>query len=91
MVFFSPALLYQRPNWLVDERGPDVLPDLTWYPIVTFLQVAFDLPVATSIPIGYGHNYSPAHYIDAWVAVTDPDDVSPEKLERLKANFRPLD
>jgi len=91
MVFFSPALFYQRPDWLVGERGPDVSPDLTWYPIVTFLQVAFDLPLATSIPIGYGHNYAPAHYIDAWVAVTAPDNVTTEKVEQLKTSFQPID
>ena len=38
MVFFSPSLLWQRPEWLVRERGPDVSPYLDWYPIVTFLQ-----------------------------------------------------
>jgi uncharacterized membrane protein len=41
MVFFSPSLLYQKPAWLSNPRGPDVSPHLTWYPIVTFLQIAF--------------------------------------------------
>jgi uncharacterized membrane protein len=87
MVFFSTSLLYQRPAWLIGERGPDVSPYLKWYPIVTFLQVGFDLPMATSIPIGYGHNYSPSSYIDAWVAVTSPPDWTSEDTTRLKALF----
>ena len=45
---------------------------LTCHPIVTFLQIAFDLPMATSVPLGYGHNYSPANYLDVWIAVTAP-------------------
>ena len=82
MIFFSSALLYQRPDWLIGQRGPDVSPYLKWYPIVTFLQVAFDLPMATSIPVGYGHNYSPAGYINAWVEVTDVDDWSKSDTKR---------
>ena len=87
MIFFSPDLLYHSPAWLVGKRGPDVSPYLRWYPIVTFLQTAFDLPMATSIPTGYGHNYAPANYIDAWVAVTDPLDWSKDDTARLKKLF----
>jgi len=88
MCFFSPALLWQKPAWLSGERGPDVSPYLTWYPIVTFLQIAFDLPMATSVPIGFGHNYSPTNYIDAWVAVTNPEHWTAEDSVRLKQHFQ---
>lgn len=87
MVFFSTDLLFREPEWLQGQRGPDVSPHLRWYPIITFLQIAFDLPVATSVPMGYGHNYAPKHYIDAWIAVTEPVDWAPEKTRRLKALF----
>jgi uncharacterized membrane protein len=90
MVFFSPDLMVKQPEWLQGERGPDVSPDLNWVPVVTFLKVAFDLPMAISVPAGYGHNYAPAHYIDAWVAVTDPPDWSAEKSERLSGLIIPL-
>lgn len=88
MVFFSPSLLYQKPAWLSYPRGPDVSRHLTWYPIVTFLQIAFDLPMATSVPHGYGHNYSSTHYIDAWIAVTQPDGWTDANTKRLKDHFR---
>ncbi|MFK7821537.1 MAG: alpha/beta-hydrolase family protein, partial [Planctomycetaceae bacterium] len=88
MVFFSTDLLFKEPDWLVGKRGPDVSPELQWYPIVTFLQVAFDLPMATSVPPGYGHNYAPAHYIDAWIAVTDPTNWSDKDTRSLKAIFK---
>ncbi len=83
MIFFSPSLLYRRPDWLIGERGPDVSPYLEWYPVVTFLQVAFDLPMATSIPIGYGHNYSPSGYLNAWIEVTDADNWNKRDSKRL--------
>ena len=84
MVFFAPELLFQKPDWLVGKRGPDVSPYLRWYPIVTFLQVAFYLPMSTSVPTRYGHNYAPANYIDAWIAVTEPEGWSPSDTVRLK-------
>jgi uncharacterized membrane protein len=87
MSFFAPELLYRRPAWLVGQRGPDVSPYLQWYPIVTCLQTAFDLPVSTSVPTGYGHNYDPASYIDAWIAVTEPESWDLDNTERLKLLF----
>ena len=87
MTFFSPRLLVQKPEWLNGERGPDVSPYLDWYPIVTFLQIASDLPMATSVPTGYGHNISPSSYIDGWVAVTEPEDWDAADTERLKQLF----
>jgi uncharacterized membrane protein len=87
MVFFSTDLLLRKPEWLNGDRGPDVSPHLRWYPFVTFLQIAFDLPMATSVPMGYGHNYAPAHYINAWLEVTAPANWSAEDTSRLKALF----
>lgn len=87
MVFFSPDLLYEEPSWLIGQRGPDVSPYLRWYPIVTCLQISFDLPMATAVPLGYGHNYDPASYIDAWIAVTNPPDWTPDQTRRLKEKF----
>lgn len=89
MVFFSTNLLYRSPDWLVGQRGPDVSPYFRWYPIVTFLQTAFDIPMATSTPHGYGHNYAAASYIDAWIAVTDPAGWDADKTAKLKTLFAP--
>ncbi|MCA9234039.1 MAG: alpha/beta-hydrolase family protein [Planctomycetales bacterium] len=87
MVWFSESLPWRRPAWLVGKRGPDVSPYLKWRPIVTFLQIAWDLPMATSVPIGYGHNYAPHSYIDGWVAVSAPTGWDAEQTERLKEQF----
>ena len=87
MIFFSPSLFWKQPEWLEGERGPDVSPYLDWYPNVTGLQIAFDLPMATSVPIGYGHNYAPANYIEGWVAVTQPDNWTDDNTKRLQEKF----
>lgn len=87
MVWFSPELAWVRPAWLDDQRGPDVSKELRWYPIITFLQIGCDIPMATTVPLGYGHNYSPSSYIDAWIAVTEPRNWTDEKTERLKTLF----
>ena len=50
--FFSPDLLYRKPAWLEGERGPDISPYLEWYPVVTFLQVACDMPMGGTVPHG---------------------------------------
>ena len=84
IVLFSYRDAYQPPAWMKTPRGPDVSPDLQWYPIVTMLQIALDMAVATSTPMGYGHVYAPEHYVEAWVAVTDVRSWSPEALARLK-------
>lgn len=88
MIWFSKDLAWTSPEWLEEPRGSDVSPQLRWYPLVTFLQIAGDLPMATSVPLGYGHNYSPSSYIDAWIAVTEPTDWTEEKTARLKEMFR---
>lgn len=88
MAFFSFDLAFSRPDWLRGERGPDVSPYIRWFPLVTMLQIGADLPLATSVPLGYGHNYSPSTYIDGWVAVTDPEDWTPSDTVSLKTYFR---
>ncbi len=84
ITFFAYSDAYQAPAWLNDPRGPDVSPELRWYPIVTMLQLALDMAVATNTPMGFGHVYAPEHYVDAWVAVTDVRDWSTDAIAKLK-------
>ena len=91
MTFFSKGLAFAPDDWLGPDRGPDVSPDLKFYPLVTFLQVAMDMAVSMGVPRGYGHNFAAKHYIDAWVAVTAPDGWSEADSARLKAHFEDFD
>jgi uncharacterized membrane protein len=87
VTFFDWRSLYREPEWMLPPRGPDVSPQLRWYPVVTLLQLMLDMFMATSAPIGYGHVYAPAHYIGAWVELTDVRDRSPEEITRLKQHL----
>lgn len=87
VTFFEYRSLYCEPDWMTPPRGPDVSPQLRWYPVVTLLQLAADKFVATAAPIGHGHVYAPAHYIDAWIEVTDARDWSPDEITRLKQHL----
>ena len=87
ITFFSPGSFYRKPDWMNPPIGPDVSPELRWYPAVTFLQLMLDMAVGLAVPIGHGHYFAPAHYIDAWDAVTAPEGWTPEAIDRLKARF----
>ena len=85
ITFFEPQSLYRRPEWMEAPRGPDVSPRFEWYPVVTFLQLTLDMMTATTTPMGYGHVFAPAHYIDGWVGVTEPEGWDEAALARLEA------
>lgn len=87
ITFFAYRDAFHAPAWMTAPRGPDVSPELRWYPIVTMLQLALDMAVANGTPMGFGHVYAPEHYVDAWVAVTDVRDWSAEALARLKEHL----
>lgn len=84
IVFFDPSLLYREPEWLAGERAPSVSPLLNWYPVVTFLQLALDMALAQTTPIGFGHVYAPQDYFDGWVAVTGSAGRSARDLALLR-------
>ena len=87
ITFFDSSSFYRQPDWMKAPRGPDVSPELRWYPVVTFLQLALDLAVATTTPVGFGHVYAAENYIDAWKEVANIDDWSPVETDRLKERF----
>lgn len=88
ITFFETRALFRQPDWMAEPRGPDVSPALRWYPVVTMLQLAVDMAAADKAPMGYGHVYAPEHYVDAWVAVSDPQGWSAEEIARLKGWLR---
>ncbi|MGH6906159.1 MAG: alpha/beta hydrolase [Geminicoccaceae bacterium] len=87
ITFFDPRDLFRRPDWMALPRGPDVSSELRWYPVVTMLQLALDMAMANSTPMGYGHVFAPAHYLDAWLTVTDAEGWSPDQIARLKEHL----
>jgi uncharacterized membrane protein len=71
IVWWSPKLLFSRPDWLAERRGDDVLPSMRWLPFVTFWQVTADMAFSTGVPGGHGHSYGTAP-VAAWAAIAPP-------------------
>ncbi|HEX6997499.1 MAG TPA: alpha/beta-hydrolase family protein [Gammaproteobacteria bacterium] len=87
ITFFDPRMLYREPDWMKPPRGPDVTPALRWVPIVTMLQVMADMRAGDVTPRGHGHKLAPEHYIDTWLALTEPEGWTDAEVARLKALF----
>ncbi len=83
IAWWNPDLLFAEPDWLREPRGYDVSKNMTWIPVVTFLQVAADMAVAVNVPDGHGHRYV-KDVVNAWAAVLQPQGWSPAKTERLR-------
>lgn len=86
ITFFEPAAFWREPEWMREPRGPDVSPDLRWYPVVTMLQLLADLATGTAPP-GFGHEIAAEDYIDAWVALSEPEGWSEEEVAQLREHF----
>ena len=84
VVWWSPDLLFGRPDWLTEPPGRDRSAAMRWNPVVTFWQVSADLTNAEGVPGGHGHNYS-NDILDGWVAVAPPDGWTPADTERIRA------
>jgi uncharacterized membrane protein len=87
ITFFEIASAFRSPEWMVGQRGPDVSGRFRWYPLITMFQLAVDMAISTNVPEGFGHFFAAEHYIDAWLALTDPADWQDEETERLKERF----
>ncbi len=83
IAWWRPDLAFSQPDWLREKRGYDVLPEMRWIPLVTFLQVSADMAVAVDVPDGHGHRYV-ANAAGSWAAVLSPPGWTPEKTKKLR-------
>lgn len=84
VVWWSPDLLFSRPDWLAEPAGRDRSASMHWHPVVTFWQVSADLTNALNVPEGHGHDYDDT-VLDGWLAVLPPDDWTAADTERVRA------
>lgn len=84
VVWWSPYLLVQKPDWLDEPRGPDLSPDMHWYPGITFWQTTVDLAFAKSAPAGHGHVYG-SGVVDGWAVLAPPPGWTTADTIRLRA------
>ena len=91
VVFFTPDLLLDEPDWLIEgQRGAGLSEDFVWVPFVTVWQVLTDMAASESVPDGYGHRYSAKAHADAWVAVLEPEGWGPAATARLSQHLERL-
>jgi uncharacterized membrane protein len=83
IVWWSPQLIFNHPDWLRGERGPDVSPGMVWLPLVTFWQVTADMAFSTGVPDGHGHSYR-ADYVNGWADVAQPPGWTDADTARLR-------
>ncbi|MEO9526740.1 alpha/beta-hydrolase family protein [Roseibium sp.] len=86
IVNFTFDSAIRPPAWLSMPRAPDVTDELSWFPVVTMLQLALDSMFALDVP-RFGHYYVAPDYIDAWAALIAPDGWTPQRARQLKAIF----
>lgn len=83
IIWWSPRLLFSRPDWLVEPPGGDRTASMRWYPIITLWQVGADMTNAVGVPGGHGHNYGNM-VVDGWAAVVPPDGWTAQDTERVR-------
>lgn len=82
--WWAPDLLFERPDWLIEEPGPDRTDDMHWFPMLTFFQVSADLAVANGVPDGHGHKFGLIS-VDAWAEVAPPEGWTADDTAALRA------
>jgi uncharacterized membrane protein len=88
IVWWSPELLFRKPDWLDGSRGPDVSGAMQWFPVVTFWQVTVDLVTSTQAPSGHGHSYYES-VADGWAALIAPPGWTDSDTARLRPLLSP--
>ena len=93
VVWWSPDLLFDKPDWLREPPGFDRSPSMRWYPIITFWQVSADMAGnvtnSTGTPTGHGHNYGD-NQLDGWVAVAAPEGWTAVDTDRIRRSLEKL-
>lgn len=87
IVWWSPSLALQEPDWIREGAGVDVNPDLRWWPLVTFWQVTLDMAMANEPPAGHGHIYQD-DLVPVWDAVLHSRRTGSEELGRITTALR---
>ncbi|QRJ59444.1 alpha/beta hydrolase [Corynebacterium macginleyi] len=88
--WWSTELAFKEPDWMKEDSHYSRQRVMQWMPIITYLQVAADLPGAKDVPDGVGHNYGTS-VLDGFAAIAGPDVARSIDLEELQRQFDTLD
>ena len=79
---WSTATIWRPPGWITDPSGLGIPDQVTWFPVVTWIQETADLMSGFSAAPGFGHDYCNA-MTSAWAAVVPPVGWTAEDAARL--------
>ncbi|WP_411058807.1 alpha/beta hydrolase [Streptomyces sp. E11-3] len=86
VVWWSTDLLFQRPEWMNQPLGPDVTPEINWFPFVAFWQTTVDMAVSYGVDAPHGHRYG-AGSVNGWAAVLPPKGWTDQDTEQLRKHI----
>jgi uncharacterized membrane protein len=85
VTWWSTSTIYSPPAWITEHpHGSDIPSNVSWFPIVTWLQTTGDLMEGFSTPAGHGHNYNNA-WAQAVTSVATPPGWTSADTDRLAA------
>ena len=83
VVWWYWSILWSRPDWLAEPRGPDVNSKSFWFPFVSWVQVTVDQFHGTGVPNGHGHNYGNM-MVSAWAQIARSPGWTDAQTARLQ-------
>ncbi|MGH3459755.1 alpha/beta-hydrolase family protein [Aeromicrobium sp.] len=83
IVWWDWGTAFSEPDWLKEPLDPSVNPDMTWTPVTTFLNLAFDMGVSNDFDEEHGHLYG-TQPLTAWRAMLEPAAWDDERIEELR-------
>jgi uncharacterized membrane protein len=89
VVWWSWNLVLHKPAWLGERRGPDVMSQMHWYPVVSFWQLTGDLLFSAGATPGHGHRYD-EESARGWTYVAPPPGWTAADTDHLVAVMRQL-
>lgn len=90
IVWWDWSDMWKEPDWLAEPLDPAVNPDMEWYPVSTFLNLAVDMAVATAFEEDQGHKYGTQPAL-AWAAMLQPEGWDEERVSTLRAHLAELE
>jgi uncharacterized membrane protein len=85
VVWWSPSLIWSRPAWLAEPRGPGVLA-WPWLPVITFTGLTGDMMNSQGVPAGHGHVYG-TDAVAAWADILRPRGWGAAQTARLQRHL----
>lgn len=88
IVWWNVSLIWREPEWMAEPRGHDVTEHMTWWPWVTFWQIAADMPTSIQTKGGHAHRYY-EEYVAAWAQVLGVDADVDALINEIRPRIRP--